>query len=311
MEEECSVFKLQRFAESTKQTHRVQLDAYRHFCYEFGLKESSDMHHICLYITFLARRLSFSSIRQYISALHTFFLLEGKTGIDYENIEYQTCLAGIRRQLGDKVFQALPLLPADMVKMFDGMSLTVDNVVIRAALLLSFRVLLRQEHITSEVRALRRADFEFFQWGMTVKLKGGKTVQYEQRSLLIPVTSLDCKKLCAVHWVAAHFEAVPADRSDIAFRVVEGNYSVPLSYQSYLFGIRRLASAAGLDSSLFSTHSARRGGATYLQHCGLSLDQIKEKGEWCSNAVHKYLSTSFKDRIGLDVKIASFLNIMD
>ena len=41
----------------------------------------------------------------------------------------------------------------------------------------------------------------------------------------------------------------------------------------------------GLDPSNLSLHSLRREGCTYLAMCGATLEEIKTKGDWASDAV--------------------------
>ena len=53
--------------------------------------------------------------------------------------------------------------------------------------------------------------------------------------------------------------------------------------------LRKALNRAGLDSSLYDTHSFRIGRATDLMRSGYTVDQIKLLGRWKSNAVFKYI----------------------
>ena len=65
---------------------------------------------------------------------------------------------------------------------------------------------------------------------------------------------------------------------------------------------------AGLDASKFSTHSLRRGGATFMRMSGASLQEIRERGDWKSGAVHEYLKLSLTERLSVDMKVALCLD---
>jgi hypothetical protein len=56
--------------------------------------------------------------------------------------------------------------------------------------------------------------------------------------------------------------------------------------------IKRAAADIGLDGDLFSTHSLRAGGATYLANQGVDILTIKFLGRWKSNAVERYIHVS-------------------
>lgn len=308
LEQECDEFRYQQFAVSTRATHRIQVQSYFDFCREFDLKSSNRTHHICLYITFLARRMSFSSIRQYVSAINGWFISLGWSGIDYEAVEYKACLNGIRRSIGDRVFQAVPLMPVDMLKMFNSMQSDSVSVVVRAAMLVSFRALLRVGHVTNGSNVLKRNNFQFFDWGMKIVITKSKTIQYKERELVIPIRTLRDSELCAVCWVKRHFKQIPANVRDAAFRVKTKSGSIAMSYQIYLGKLKELTRRAGFQESSFTTQSVRRGGATFLVRCGLSVRQIGECGDWCSTAIEKYLGISFRDRMLVDEKMASLMN---
>ena len=53
----------------------------------------------------------------------------------------------------------------------------------------------------------------------------------------------------------------------------------------------------GLDPSNYSGHSFRRGGASFAFEIGLTLTEVKERGDWRSNAVHGYIVLSDKQKI--------------
>ena len=86
--------------------------------------------------------------------------------------------------------------------MFDYMSTNVGHV---AALLISFRGLLRKCQLTASDSNLLRRDIKFFSWEMLITVKKTKTIQFKQRELVIPIAKFANKRLCTFLGVSQHF----------------------------------------------------------------------------------------------------------
>lgn len=67
---------------------------------------------------------------------------------------------------------------------------------------------------------------------------------------------------------------------------------------------KRLFELAGLDFRQYGSQSARRGGATAAFEAGISVEMIKQHGNWASDAVERYLRPSQQ----VLFKTTSFLN---
>ena len=288
----------------------VQIRAYHEFCEVFIDRVQPypcDEDQVCMYMSYLARRLSYSSVRQYLSGLNNHLKEMGCEPIAYNGYKVKCCMTGIRRTLGDAPRQASPLLPGHLRRIFAIMLGTPGHVALRAAMLVSFRALLRKSHVTLSECTLERRDIEFYRWGMMLKVRRSKTIQFKERTHLIPVSYVQDRELCAVHWLKVHLRQLPSGRSEAAFRLPRGAGSTPMSYTYYLSALKLLCARAGLEPSLFTTHSLRRGGATFLRLCGASITEIKERGDWRSDAVYQYIQASIMERLSLDMRVAAIL----
>ena len=265
-------------------------------------------HQACLYVTYLSRSLKFSSIKNYLSGLNDHLLSLGYQGLNYAAFELKSCLQGIKLSLGTGVRQAEPLLPALLTKLFVNMFDTLGHTSVRAAMLLSFRALLRKGHVTNSHLALLRKDFSFHHWGMTITITNSKTASKGALPLILPVVALDSSQLCAVFWVRKHFLDCPAPGDAQAFRLPRSGNSVPLSYNYYTKVLKNLCAKADLESAAFSSHSLRRGGATFMNLVGISLDEIKDRGSWKSDAVLLYIKTPFSEKLKQEKELAKLLN---
>lgn len=300
-----------RYAASTRTTRGVQVVSYLKFVDEFkGIIEPypCSNNQMCMYVVYLARRLTYQSIRNYVSALSTHFKDMGLPAVDYECHQLKKCLMGIKRVKGDYVKKATPLLPIMILKIFSTLCQVPSHTSVRAAMLLSFRTLLRKAHVTESDASLCRSDFEFKTWGMLVSVRKSKTNQFRQRVHVIPVNSLPDKRLCAVYWARRHFSECPAPANYKAFRMPKAGNSIPLSYTFYQAVIKEAAARVEIDPSNVSTHSLRRGGANFLRTVGVSVMEIKEVGEWKSDCVYQYLETSLAERLTTDLRVATVLS---
>ena len=109
-------------------------------------------------------------------------------------------LSGTRRELGSAVKQAEPLLPEHLLAIVSMLTNSPGHVAFKAALLTSFRALLRKDQVTNTDNTLRRGDFEFFDWGMVITIRRSKTIQFKERVVKIPIVKLRKTEIYACHW---------------------------------------------------------------------------------------------------------------
>ncbi|CAC5357523.1 unnamed protein product [Mytilus coruscus] len=81
-----------------------------------------------------------------------------------------------------------------------------------------------------------------------------------------------------------------------AFLHISTGTTVPLTYSTFLHMLKHSLSQLKLDTSGYSGHSFRRGGATFALECGVSSDLIQAQGDWKSEAYKGYLDPSFSHK---------------
>ena len=79
------------------------------------------------------------------------------------------------------------MLPKHLKAMLERMAQSPGHIAVRAAMLTSFRPPLRKSQTTFSESTLQRSDFVFYEWGMVIKLRRSKTIQFSERELPIPV----------------------------------------------------------------------------------------------------------------------------
>ena len=133
---------------------------------------------VALYTSWLLTFLKFSSICNYLSVLNFFLKSEGSPPIDYNSYDVKTVLDSAKCQLGCTVHRAAPLLPKQLLQMFKYLSDSIGHIATRAALLTGFRGPLRKCQLTFSDSVLPRNAFSFHTWGMLIKFKKFKTIQF-------------------------------------------------------------------------------------------------------------------------------------
>ena len=84
---------------------------------------------------------------------------------------------------------------------------------------------------------------------------------------------------------------------------------MPLTAGIFNLRLRSILTASGLDGQNFSSHSFRRGGATWGLQCGLSQELIMALGDWKSGAFRGYLDlTDNTRRLAVDTMASLILN---
>lgn len=263
---------------------------------------------LVLYIAHLSLDCKYHTIRCYLSGVN--YLLEdyGRPTIDYSNVLIHRAINGAKRILGTASVQAIPLLPRHLLSMFAHLQDSLGHTAFWAALLCGFRALFRKCHYTLSDSTLTRSSFAFFEWGVLITVRKTKTIQFREKELLIPITRVSNKSLCAVWWLERHFSQISAVPGAPAFLIMDKGSPTPLTYHVFDAILKELASRCSFPPGRVSSHGLRRGGATYLALMGVPLDVIKETGDWSSDQVYKYLKRPLQERITLDTQVASFIS---
>lgn len=296
------------WANSTWLTKKTQWKRYLTFCSDYRLNPApATSETVCYYITYLTEQVRFSTITNYVSAiwsLHDFIGIQTQAKGSFL---VKCTLLGAKRLLGNTTFSADPLLPEHLVRIYETLDHTdLKDLVFWSATCLAFRCLLRKSNYTSSPHMLRRRDIEFTHYGVCVYVHSSKTNQYKEKVLKIPVVSSPRSILCPVKWLKMYFKKCTSDPSAPLF-LLPGKKPKVLSYNWYSDKLRSTLKQAGIQGR-FSSHSLRRGCATYLSHIGMPLHDIKTYGDWKSLSVLLYLSSDVSSRLFKDFPVANHLN---
>ena len=214
-------------------------------------------------------------------------------------------LKGVRRQLGDSITRKSPISPPLLRTILAQLDIRnpLDASCWAAALVLFYGLLRRSnvlpytESSFDVTKQLRRRDIKFHPWGVMIRLRWTKTIQYSERVIDLPLPRLPDSPLCPVQAIFKAFTSsasAPADGPAFVYPCGVG-YSA-LTSTVFLNRISACLGAGGVDPGLFSGHSFRRGGATWCYRIGLSGDTIRLLGDWSSDCYLKYIDDSVLTR---------------
>ena len=192
----------------------------------------------------------------------------------------------------------LPITPVILLKILRHLDLNKSiHINFWAACLLMFFGMLRRSNVLPKSSSnfdtnihLRRQDILFYPEGCCVIIRWSKTIQFQQRTLQIPLPRVHSSPLCPVQAIFRAFSVSPkASPQGPAFMI---NNSTTFSVLTFLKLLNQVLIQAGIDSEAYSGHSFRRGGATWAFHSGVSVETIRQLGDWKSNSYVKYIFES-------------------
>ncbi len=110
---------------------------------------------------------------------------------------------------------------------------------------------------------VRRCDIKIGSRGLLITLHWTKTIQFGQKKLVIPVVHIPGSVLCPVRAYVNMCELVQALMDGPAFVKPFSGELVLITYVQYNGFIKQYVTKIGKNSAKFSSHSFRRGGATW------------------------------------------------
>ena len=145
-------------------------------------------------------------------------------------------------------------------------------------------------------RLVKRKDITVLSSSLVIRFKWTKTLQSGGRLLSIPLAAVPRFLLCPVAAYTRMVELVPVPDGFPAFVLHNGVAFLPVMHSFFQFVLKSLAADCGVESSKLSSHSFRRGGATFAFNSGLPQDLIQLQGDWKSDCYRGYLVSDFTAR---------------
>ena len=309
LDNEIAAWQSQMFAESTKQTYRTHLRSFLCFCIMYDLPAvPASISTVTRYAAYLARSKCYSSVNQYLNIVRIIHLEFGLPNPLQDNWTIQSVLKGIKRGKGTTSISKSPVLPSHLLLMHRKLNLnTLNDKLIWAALLCGFFGMLRVSNVCGQYAVLRK-DLRLTGQGFVLSIHRSKTIQHGERTHQVVLPFMKGHVLCPVTAILNFMTSASAPINAPLFSFLNQQGSLtcltPAKLRSRL---KSLCDACpGLDNC--STHSLRKGMATWLLMCKITLATIKILGDWSSDAVFQYLLPDFEARFTVMRSVAAAIS---
>ncbi|MCM3273049.1 site-specific integrase [Paenibacillus elgii] len=265
-------------SENTKNAYGSDWTHYDNWCQSLKLKAlPSAPQTVIDYIEFLADQgFKYSTIKRRVSSI-----VDKHKKHDFEppkTYRVAETLKGIRRKIGGKqtpkqsiILEELPLL----VDQIDTSTLTGKRD--KTIILLGFALCSRR----SELVSLNVEDISFVSKGIDVSVDQTKTMSIERKSVVYAHNNY-----CAIKALQEWLVASGINEGAI-FRSINksGKLGNRLSDKTVVLLVKKYVELAGLDPSLYASHSLRRGHATSAGEKKYNQSAIMKQGGWNSVAM--------------------------
>ena len=290
---------------------------YLYFTLHFGISPfPANVDTVICFLEFMARTSGHPHLKHLLSAVK--FAHEAMDmPFPVNSFQIDMTMQGLKRRLARVPFQVLPLSPTILKKMF--VHLNMDLVQDRAlwcSYLLSFYGLLRKSSAVPKSKKfdvhkvlVRRNVIIDTQSNMLFLYLGyGKTNNFCTRDVVIPIPGNNDPALDPVRHLSALFSSVDVGPEAPAFSFSPGSF---VSYAIFTSRLKSLLKKSGYDPDLYSGHSFRRGGATFLHTCGGTALMIQASGDWSSQCFTRYLYLTEADRLYSQTLMSHAINSMN
>ena len=300
--------KSQSVKDSTKKNLLCHLRAYEKFCDRFLIDYfPCDNTQLCRFGEYLKNTFdSPEAVSNYISGIRTCLALMGWEVPSPQDRQMQMFLQGLRRTMIDAVKQAAPITPELLTRLSKVVKYS-DTVELVAwvGTLLGFYMFLRKSNLVPDNREsfnkeqqFSRADVSLLgiDKAMMFEIRWSKTIQHKQKILRLPVLPANNKAICPVFWVHYLITKIPGQREDPVLMLPTQGEKMALSANQLIYRIRKWLLLLGEDTSAYSLHSLRRGGATFAYQANMEGEMIKLLGDWASDCYKRYIDVSIDKR---------------
>ena len=292
-----------RYAKNSAANVISAIRQYLYFTIHFGLKQlPASVDTLVCFLEFMARTSGYGHLKHLYSSVK--FLHEALNhSFPEDNFQLDTTMQGLKRRLANVPFQVLPLNPQVLRKMFRHINLhsPIDRA-LWASYLVAFYGLLRKSNVVPETskfdprKILTKCNVRVDLANNMVYLYIGfeKTNQFGGRDTIIPIPGNSDPALDPVRHVQAALSQNNEGPNSPAFSYGPGKF---ISYSNFTLRLKELLKKSGYNADLYSGHSFRRGGATFLHECGGTALMVQSSGGWSSQCFTRYLYLSESERL--------------
>ena len=256
---------------------------------------------ICLFLELMSNSSGFGHIKNVLGGLR---YLHHALGFDFptESVRIEDTLQGLKRKLKGTPKQVLPINPVILRRMYKFVNIKqTRDLALWCGFLVAFYTLFRKANVCPKElvydpeTVLTRGDVivDNDNERVLIFVNFSKTNQFQKSCHVIPIPKNADPCLDLFRHLGALFRKVKAEDDAPALSFSPTSF---VTHKTFTERLKKLLGQSGLDPSLFSGHSFRRGGASYLYSVGGSTLMVQVLGSWSSQIFTRYIYLSVEDR---------------
>ena len=292
-----------RFAKNSSKNMISNIRTYIFFTLFFGLPflPAAPMD-ICKFMELMALTSGYGHLKNILSSIKYVHEAYGHK-FPSNDFNLDTTMQGLKRRLAKTPFYVMPIGPRILLAMYQHLNMSKPHdLALWCSYLVAFYGLFRKANVVPESgpldprNTLTRDHITLDRDNKIVYIRVtfSKTIQFCQRDLVIPIPANSNPALDLYSHMERLLDTVHVPGTAPAFSYSRTSY---VTYKGFTDRLKCLLVKAGLSPKLYSGHSFRRGGATFLHQVGGSVLQIQAAGDWSSQCFTRYLYLSTEERL--------------
>ena len=302
-----------RFAEGTRKNYLSYLRSWFYFALFFKLQTMPALEdHLCWFMELMAVTSGYEHCKNTLGGVKY-----AHTALGYEfpsSFSLDTTMQGLKRRLARTPFQVLPIDPTVLRAMYEQININkAEDLALWCSYLVAFFCLFRKANVVPKdsdfdpAKILTRKNIGLDSEREMVIIYCGfsKTNQYRKKDTCIPIPSNKDRCLDLFRHLTKLFNLVETSPEAPAFSYGKKKF---INYSMFTSRLKSILKDAGLNPDLFSGHSFRRGGASFLFSIGASQLMVQVLGGWSSMVYTRYLFMSEQERLEAQLLMVNAIN---
>ena len=292
-----------RFAKSTKLNVLSHIRQWLYFTNYF--KKSvlpASASDLCLFMELMSKTCGYDHCKNVLSSIK---YLHNVTDHVFPTDDFglDKTLQGLKRRKAGTPNRVLPLDPVILRRMFSYINTqNVAELALWCGFLIAFFCLFRKANVCPKDAkfdpecVLTRGDVLIDEElkHVFIFVNFSKTNQYRKNFHVIPIPKNEDPALDLYTHLSQLFRLVQVDEDSPALSYNSKSF---INHRVFTTRLKQLLKKAGFDPNLYSGHSFRRGGASYLYSIGGTTLMVQVLGDWASQVFTRYLLLSLEDRL--------------
>ena len=247
---------------------------------------------------------AYGTVNNLLSSIKKFYELSGYT-LDTKSPVLDMLLKACKRTMSSVSKPKNPIEVAHilLIKNLIDVNNSVHNAFF-AALVIQFFSTVRISNLLpvsskcfKSNKHLKRSDIVHVKNALVLTLPWSKTLQNSDNIFTVPIAENPNSVLDPVAIYLSFMYANPVPSYFPAFTYCQGNMLYILTQSVYIDYLKHFLSMLGFDPTVFSSHSVRRGSASFLFQCGVKTELLKNHGTWKSHCYSRYLQYNFHQKL--------------